>query len=141
MVVGLHMNHHDNFKKWCTVLLRNYACQHTPRKLYKTFFHTRPHTPFRDKNRPIRSTTTTILIKPVGVICSLCNPTNELYLFSKRSETFHRTVITRSLQIGPMRKRALHFLKKLSLFYILSGLCKLTHLFLSIVTSFAFSLQ
>ncbi len=48
----------------------------------------------------------------------------------------HRTVITRGLQIGPMRKHALNFLR-----YILYCLCKLTHPFLSILTSFAILLQ
>ncbi len=41
-------------------------------------------------------------------------------------------LITRGLQIGPMRKRALHFLNVTS-----ACLCKLTHLFLSVLTSFA----
>ncbi len=40
--------------------------------------------------------------------------------------------IARGLQIGPMRKRTLHFLSIIS-----SWLCKLTHLFLSILTFFA----
>ncbi len=48
------------------------------------------------------------------------------------------TVIARGLQIGPMRKRVLHFLNIIS---SLSFLCKLTHLFDSILTSFAVMLQ
>ncbi len=47
-----------------------------------------------------------------------------------------RTIITRSLQIGPMRKRALNFVNIISYIYILSRLGKLTHLFLSIQTYF-----
>ncbi len=58
---------------------------HTP-KIMEVFSSQAP-TPFRDKNRPTHSTTTTILIKPVGVLCTLCNPTDELYLFCEGNET------------------------------------------------------